>query len=707
MIDAVQGQASVVVAQRVSGVTVTPASVTIAPGATQQFAASAKDANNNDVAVTFLWVSSNHNVAIIDQNGLATGVGGGTVSITAAGQGVPGSAGLTVSAAPGATLAFTVQPTNATAGEAINPAVEVEVRDESGARVKGARNTVTLALLSPTVSSARFGSATFLRASNKVSGSGAVALSSGPQPGGSITVNAVDGVASFSGLTIEKAAAGYTLTASSGSLKGATSNAFSITAAAAAQLAFMTQPSQTEGSEPVKPAVRLQIRDRFSNHVTAATNQVTIGLAANPSQSPISGTLTVAADAGVATFSNVRIDRPSSGYRLAAAADGLAGATSAAFTIRLTFTTVDANSTVCGLTAPKVAYCWGYGEDGQLGDGTTPEERPIPSLVQAPAGVTFGSISAGSSHSCAVTVAPTAGEVYCWGEGGSGQLGNGSTSSHALPVKVAAPAGVVFAQVSVATWGHTCAVASAPSGVVYCWGYGNEGQLGNNTTPQQQATPVPVTMPADVTFSQVSAGGNHTCALAAGTSGAAYCWGYNGYGQLGDSTGNNKLVPTKVKPPGAPGAVSFAQVDAGSYYHTCARTAAGVAYCWGNNDYGQLGDNTNTTRIGPTLVQGNFLFSAVSAGGYHTCAIQQGTNAGHCWGANWNGMLGEGTNTTRLTPFPVSGGHAFSVLRAGSSESCGLATGPNPGVYCWGYGGDGQIGDGLTLSRNVPTRALQ
>ena len=197
-----------------------------------------------------------------------------------------------------AKLAFAVQPTNVVAGTAITPAVTVMIEDAQGNPLTTATNAVTMAI-----------------GTNPSSGTLA----------GTLTVNAVAGVATFSNLSINAAGSGYTLAASSGSLTGATSNAFGVTAGPPSKLAFTVQPTNVVAATAITPAVAVTIEDAQGNPVTTATNAVTMAIGTNPSNGTLAGTLTVNAVAGVATFSNLSINAAGSGYTLAASATGLTG----------------------------------------------------------------------------------------------------------------------------------------------------------------------------------------------------------------------------------------------------------------------------------------------------------------------------------------------------------------------------------------------
>ena len=322
----------------------------------------------------------------------------------------------------------------------------------------------------------------------------------------------------------------------------------------------------------------------------------------------------------------------------------------------------------CGVTAAGDVYCWGSNGYGQLGDGDT-TDRPSPGPVAG--GTSFAAVSAGGRHTCGVMAV---GATLCWGANYWGQLGNGTTTI-VPPVTSPGPVmGIRLAAVS-AGMEHTCGVTAA--GAAYCWGLNVRGQLGDGTTTDR---PSPVLVAGGLSFAAVSAGGAHTCGVTA--AGAAYCWSVNIFGQLGNGTTSDSIVQSS---PGlVVGGVSFAAVSAGGE-HTCGVTAAGAAYCWGVNDYGQVGDGDTTDwtpRSSPVLVTGGLSFVAVSAGTDHTCGVTT-SGAAYCWGADNVGQLGDGTITYfRSSPARVTGGVRFAAVSLGPSYSCGVTTAG--AAYCWG-----------------------
>ena len=345
----------------------------------------------------------------------------------------------------------------------------------------------------------------------------------------------------------------------------------------------------------------------------------------------------------------------------------------------------------CGVAAGGVAYCWGWNTRGQLGDGTSGTERWVPVRVVGDA--RFAAVSAGDRYTCGLT---TTGAAYCWGLNGWGQLGDGTTTDRSSPVLVA---GVLNFKLVATGFRQTCAIAV--SGAAYCWGLNRAGQLGDGTTTDRSS---PARVAGDLTFSAVSAGDFHTCGVT--TAGAAYCWGANGDGQLGDGSTTNRSTPTPVR---VVSGVTFAAVSAGGF-HTCGITPDGAAYCWGANGEGQLGDASADGRTQPVRVAGGGSYAAVSAGNSHTCAITA-VGAAYCWGLNVQGQLGDGTTESRRRPVPVAGDIHFAAIEAGGSgqalgfHTCGLTAAG--AAYCWGQNARGQLGDGTTEDRTRPVPVAQ
>lgn len=339
----------------------------------------------------------------------------------------------------------------------------------------------------------------------------------------------------------------------------------------------------------------------------------------------------------------------------------------------------------CVLTAGGGVACWGGNEYGQLGNGTT-TQRSTPLTVN---GLASGvaSLASGDHHSCAVTVV---GGVKCWGDNRLRQIGDGTTAIRSAPVAVSGLASGVRAVTAGAQ--HTCALTTA--GGVKCWGDNSLGQIGDGTTTNR-STPVTVNGLASG-VAVVTAGNNHTCALM--NDGGLKCWGSNSFGQLGDGTTNQPLVPVRVS-----GLTSgVAAVTAGGS-HTCAVMTAGGAMCWGGNTEGQLGDGA-LVLARPTPAPVNWLapdVTALAGGNSHTCALTAGGGV-LCWGGNYYGQLGIGPFGQILSPVSVIGLTAgVAAIEAGDYHTCAVTTGG--GLACWGANGSGQLGDGTTTNRNTPT----
>jgi alpha-tubulin suppressor-like RCC1 family protein len=185
------------------------------------------------------------------------------------------------------------------------------------------------------------------------------------------------------------------------------------------------------------------------------------------------------------------------------------------------------------------------------------------------------------------------------------------------------------------------------------------------------------------------------------TPGAAYCWGDDGFGQLG----NGAPKSDTNQPSAVIGGLTFALV-APSQVHACALTTTGAAYCWGSNLNGRLGQDTLTTTesLTPIAVTGGLTFNYLVSGESFSCGLTAG-GALYCWGLNDSGQLGTGSPDNATTPTPVSGGLSFAAISAGRNHVCGVTTGGQ--AYCWGGNALGQLGDGTVFDRDTPTPVSQ
>ena len=335
-------------------------------------------------------------------------------------------------------------------------------------------------------------------------------------------------------------------------------------------------------------------------------------------------------------------------------------------------------------------YAWGNSSSGQVGDGTKVERRR-PVIVQAPTLVTFTQVSAGYYHSLALD---SDGKAYGWGDNYDGAVGDGTTTERITPVPVQMPAGITFTQVSGGGY-HSLALGS--NGKIYSWGYNGDGQTGTGGPSSGSTTPVLVPTPTGVTFTRVESGGYHSLAL--DSDGYSYAWGNNSAGQLGNNTTTDSDTPVLVQ---MPLGVTFTQISAGTD-HSLALRSDGNAYAWGRNIEGQLGDGTNTARSIPTLVPTSpgVTFTQIAAGHDHSLALRSDGNS-YAWGSNISGRLGDNTTTSRNSPVLIQAptGVTFNQIRGGDAHS--LAVGSNGNTYAWGWNIYGQVGDGTITTRRTP-----
>lgn len=349
----------------------------------------------------------------------------------------------------------------------------------------------------------------------------------------------------------------------------------------------------------------------------------------------------------------------------------------------------------CAVDTGGRLHCWGSSQSGQVGDARVFQTSTAVSIAEsgALAGVKLTAVSAGDMHSCALS---SSGGVRCWGANDEGQLGNGNRNSSPLPVVVDL-AGKSMQSIGTGHW-HTCGLST--DGQVYCWGGGGNGQLGVAGV-SQSSTPVPVTGLSDKQLTSLAVGSAHTCAL--DSDGMAYCWGAGNQSQLGNG-GNDVVNPTPVRVV-MPAGVRFTALSAGGA-NTCAVDTQGNGWCWGANNLGQLGAGSTTDSNVPIAVdtsgelKGHSL-SSITTGSGVSCGLDHAGRA-YCWGLGSHGFLGNGTTTNSSVPVSVSmpTGRTFSFIEAGMLHVC--ASGDRGGLFCWGWNAFGQLGTGDTTESLVP-----
>ena len=394
----------------------------------------------------------------------------------------------------------------------------------------------------------------------------------------------------------------------------------------------------------------------------------------------------------------------------------------------------------CAIVNYRV-YCWGYNGYGQLGDGrydgtgavegTSPIDSDVPVKVIQQTGVLAGKkivkIFVAQHHSCALS---DDGLMYCWGYNAQGQLGRGTTtnsSANGFPAQVGgALAGKVVTDIG-GTNNISCAIADAK---IYCWGSNSDGMTGRNTNSGYTSTPTLVTasntattLPTNYTATMLANSGSRSLTMCALANGKPFCWGNNFAGSIGDNTTTNRWVPTKTVDTGVLAGKTITAISQDGYVgtyaspnvgtHVCV-VASGSLYCWGENSDGQLGTNNLTDSYVPIgITDANNVLSGktvqdVKLGIYHSCI--RADSGMYCWGKNNYGQVGDGTNTGRRAPVAVltQPGNLTSsnvlMIGAGANRSCAVIT--DGRTFCSGLNGSGQIGDGTKINRNVPTESL-
>ena len=323
----------------------------------------------------------------------------------------------------------------------------------------------------------------------------------------------------------------------------------------------------------------------------------------------------------------------------------------------------------CAILADASVRCWG--EQPKVGDGTaSPRSTPTPTS----GGVKLASLNGSLTHFCGVG---TDQAIYCWGDNALVDP-SGATVHASVPTRL--PSVVQWTQAAPGV-AHNCALASE---TVYCWGSNSFGQLGDGTQTGVRYVPAPVS--GGFKFRDVASGSHHACALT--LEGAAFCWGLNASGQLGEGTTANRFSPTAVS-----GSITFQGIAAGESL-TCGLDTAGRAYCWGAIPAVVASQTT------PKSYSTAPVFTSLSVGGAHACALAADGTA-YCWGDNSGGQLGDSTTTSRADPTPVRGGMKFQSISAGYLHTCARTIGDGA-VACWGRNRAGELGDATSAMRLTP-----
>lgn len=366
------------------------------------------------------------------------------------------------------------------------------------------------------------------------------------------------------------------------------------------------------------------------------------------------------------------------------------------------------------LDVDGLVYAWGYNQAGQLGDGTNVDSNVpfVVDLAEVPTGRKIVKIAAGPGHSAAID---ELGTVYTWGENAQGQLGDTTTANKSTPVSLSgagALAGLKVAEVSLGggtsymgTSGFTVAVSD--TGVLVAWGYNGNGELGDGTTDQRTS---PVLVDALVAIKNKvikSVSSGDTFSVAIDSEGKAYAWGLNDFGQLGDGSTNSRLSPVAVDVSGVLNGKELVQVAAGGEY-TLALDDEGTVFAWGSNASGQLGDGSldNSSvpvAVDPATVLSGKKITAIAAG-YRSSLALDDSGSVHGWGLDSQGQLGVGLSEfirspIAITPAGALAGKTIQKTAFGYFHTLFISEGL---IFAAGRNSDRQLGDGSTTDKSSP-----
>lgn len=348
----------------------------------------------------------------------------------------------------------------------------------------------------------------------------------------------------------------------------------------------------------------------------------------------------------------------------------------------------------CAIRSDDTIWCWGANDLGQLGIGTIGGFRTTPTSLSG--GGTWKQVaSSHRSHTCAIKSDDTA---WCWGYDDLGQLGNGATAgTQTSPSAVSG--GDTWKKITAGAY-MSCGIKSDDT--LWCWGADTTGQLGNGAVAGNQISPSAID--GGGTWKDVSASHQFACGIKSDNT--LWCWGTDGFGQLGNGAA---LTANQISPTAVTGGGTWKSVSVGAYY-TCGIKTDETAWCWGSDSFGQLGNGvTAGNQPDPVAVVGGHLWKSISAGRgnnvHATCGIRKDDTL-WCWGADSLGTLGNGPVITanQDSPMQVQGGGMWAAVSVSGSTACSIATSGQ--LYCWGFAGLGQLANGQSSIAETPSNTL-
>ena len=608
----------------------------------------ALDEEENVLAeVLATWEVENPSVATIDRLGILVAQAPGTTRVRATVLDGSLSTETTVTVRPlPSALVFLTRPADVVAGKA--QSIRVEARDAGGQLVGTSDLVVEL--------SAAYEDGRELRVGHRF---------------------LVQGIATFEDVVLERAGEVH-LVARHGGVEGR-SEPFRVHPGPPVGLGFVEPPGRVEVRVPFE--LRVAIADEFGNPVPSERAVIHLALReSSPAGLSLAGEASRETIDGIAIFSDLVLDGVGDAVLEAEAEDGPWDAAEIRLRTRYGFARLSAGGEhTCGLLRSGEALCFGANDAGQLGlplgeaGATTPV--PVPGLPL------LRELAAAARHTCGISVGD---EVICWGQV------PGIASPPAAPLALALPAGAAPRSLGLGA-DHLC--VAFDDGRVHCLGANDFGQLGDGgIAARSDLGPVA----AAARFVAVAAGAGFSCAVA--EDGFPWCWGRNDRGQLGGaSSAAYEPAPVRLD------SIRVVSLALGAA-HACGLTREGRVVCWGDGKFGQVGDDGYPDAAAPRGVDLGGEVVEIAAGERHVCALRKDGQV-FCWGAGGDGRLGaphgNAPSALPLRVEPPFAGARFVHVAAGGAHGCAVeATGP---TYCWGRGEEGQLGDGETASRAVPT----